>query len=63
MHSMAEADCVHSTTPVNAPITNDPIYAAIEAHRAAHAAYDGAAEAPDDENEKAFRELDRRLSS
>ena len=37
----------------------DPIYAAIEAHRAAYAAYDGAAEAPDDENEEAFRELDR----
>jgi hypothetical protein len=37
----------------------DPIYAAVEAHRAAYAAYDGAAEAPDDENEGAFRELDR----
>ena len=37
----------------------DPIYAAIEAHRAAYAAYDQAAEAPDDENEEAFRELDR----
>jgi hypothetical protein len=37
----------------------DPIYAAIEAHRAAYAAYDGAAEAPDDENQEAFRELDR----
>jgi hypothetical protein len=36
----------------------DPIYAAIEAHRAAYAAYDGAAEGPDDENEEAFRELD-----
>ncbi len=36
-----------------------PIYAAIEAHRAAYAAYDGAAEPPDDENEEAFRELDR----
>jgi hypothetical protein len=59
MHSMAEADCVHSTPPTNTPITNDPIYAAIEAHRAAYAPYDGAAEAPDDENEKAFRELDR----
>jgi hypothetical protein len=59
MHSMAEADCVHSTTPVNTPITNDPIYAAIEAHRAAYAAYDRVAEAPDDENETAFRELDR----
>jgi hypothetical protein len=41
-----------------APVV-DPIYAAIEAHRAAYAAYDGAAEAPDDENEEAFRELDR----
>jgi hypothetical protein len=37
----------------------DPIYAAIEAHRAAYAAYDHAAEAPDDENDEAFRELDR----
>jgi hypothetical protein len=37
----------------------DPIYAAIEAHRAAYIAYDHAAEAPDDENEEAFRELDR----
>ena len=40
-------------------VGRDPIYAAIEAHRAAYAAYDGAAEAPDDENEEAFRELDR----
>jgi hypothetical protein len=37
----------------------DPIYAAIEAHRAAYAAYDGAAEASDEENDEAFRELDR----
>jgi hypothetical protein len=37
----------------------DPIYGAIEAHRAAYAAYDAAAEAPDDENQEAFRELDR----
>jgi hypothetical protein len=37
----------------------DPIYAAIEAHRVAYAAYDQAAEAPDDENEKAFRALDQ----
>jgi hypothetical protein len=37
----------------------DPIYAAVEAHRAAYAAYDAVAEAPDDENEEAFRELDR----
>ena len=36
----------------------DPIYAAIEAHRAANAAYDQAAEAPDDENQEAFRKLD-----
>jgi hypothetical protein len=37
----------------------DPIYGAIEAHRAAYAAYDEAAEAPNDENQEAFRELDR----
>ena len=37
----------------------DPIYAAIEAHRAAYAAYDAVAEAPDEENDEAFRELDR----
>jgi hypothetical protein len=37
----------------------DPIYAAIEAHRAAYAAYDQAAEASDEENQEAFRELDR----
>ena len=37
----------------------DPIYAAIEAHRAAYAAYDAAAEGPDDENQQAFRELDQ----
>jgi hypothetical protein len=37
----------------------DPIHAAIEAHRAAYAAYDAAAEGPDDENQEAFRELDR----
>jgi hypothetical protein len=41
-----------------APVV-DPIYAAIEAHRAAYAAYDAAAEGPDDENQEAFRELDR----
>jgi hypothetical protein len=41
-----------------APVV-DPIHAAIEAHRAAYIAYDHAAEAPDDENEEAFRELDR----
>jgi hypothetical protein len=40
-------------------VDRDPIYAAIEAHRAAYAAYDHAAEAPDDENDEAFRELDR----
>ena len=51
---MAQVDPENSTaTPA------DPIYAAIEAHRAAYAAYDQAAEAPDDENEEAFRELDR----
>jgi hypothetical protein len=40
-------------------VGRDPIYGAIEAHRAAYAVYDHAAEAPDDENEEAFRELDR----
>jgi len=51
---MAQVDSENSTaTPA------DPIYATIEAHRAAYAAYDQAAEAPDDENEEAFRELDR----
>jgi hypothetical protein len=44
---------------IAASIAPDPIHAAIEAHRAAYAAYDGAAEAPDDENQEAFRELDR----
>jgi hypothetical protein len=39
-------------------VDHDPIYAAIQAHRAAYAAYDAAAEGPDDENEEAFRELD-----
>jgi hypothetical protein len=37
----------------------DPIYGAIEVHRAAYAAYDEAAEAPNDENQEAFRALDR----
>jgi hypothetical protein len=41
-----------------AALVVDPIYAAIEAHRAAYAAYDAAAEGPDDENQEAFRELD-----
>jgi hypothetical protein len=51
---MAQVDSENSTaTPA------DPIYAAIEAHRAAYAAYDQAVEAPDDENEEAFRKLDR----
>ena len=51
---MAQVDSEDNTaTPA------DPIYAAIEAHSAAYAAYDQAAEAPDDENEEAFRELDR----
>jgi hypothetical protein len=36
----------------------DPIHATIEAHRPAYAAYDGAAEADDDENETAFHDLD-----
>jgi hypothetical protein len=40
-------------------VARDPIYAAIEAHQAAYAAYDAAAEGPDDENQEAFRELDR----
>jgi hypothetical protein len=40
-------------------VDRDPIYAAIAAHRAAYAAYDAAAEGPDDENQEAFRELDR----
>jgi hypothetical protein len=39
-------------------VDRDPIYAAIEVHRAAYAAYDAAAEGPDDENHEAFRELD-----
>jgi hypothetical protein len=39
-------------------LIRDPIYAAIEAHRAAYAAYDAVAEGPDDENQEAFRELD-----
>jgi hypothetical protein len=56
---MTPANTRNSTPPTNTPITNDPIYAAIEAHRAAHAAYDEAAEAPDEENDEAFRELDR----
>jgi hypothetical protein len=50
---------VHSTPPTNTPLTNDPIHATIEAHRVAYAAYDHAAEAPDEENDEAFRELDR----
>lgn len=40
------------------PASNDPIYTAIEAHRAAYADYDAAAEAPDEENDEAFRALD-----
>jgi hypothetical protein len=36
----------------------DPIHDAIASHRAAYAAYDAAAEAPDEENEEAFRDLD-----
>lgn len=53
---MTPADREHSSPPTNTSI--DPIYSAIEAHRAAYAAYDQAAEADDDENEAAFRELD-----
>jgi hypothetical protein len=47
-------------TAIGIPTTAiaDPIYGAIEAHRAAYAAYDHAAEAPDEENDEAFRELD-----
>jgi hypothetical protein len=56
---MTPANTRNSTPPTNTPITNDLIYAATEAHRAAHAAYDEAAEAPDEENDEAFRELDR----
>jgi hypothetical protein len=39
--------------------TNDPIHGAIAAHRAAYAAYDEAAKAPDEENDEAFRALDQ----
>jgi hypothetical protein len=50
---MTPADREHSSPPTNT--SSDPIYGAIEAHRAA---YDAAAEADDEENEAAFRELD-----
>jgi hypothetical protein len=40
------------------PVSNDPIYAAIEAHRFAYAAYDAVAEASDEENDEAFGSLD-----
>ena len=40
------------------PASNDPIYTTIEAHRTAYAAYDEAAEAPDEENDEAFHALD-----
>ena len=53
---MTPADREHSSPPTNT--SSDPIYGAIEAHRAAYAAYDAAAEADDDENEATFRELD-----
>jgi hypothetical protein len=40
-------------------LIRDPIYATIAAHRAAYAACDEAAEAPDEENDEAFRALDQ----
>jgi hypothetical protein len=55
---MTPADTRDSTPPTNTPITNDPIYAVIEAHHAAYAAYNEAAEAPDEDSGEAFRELD-----
>jgi hypothetical protein len=36
----------------------DPVFAAIEVHRAAYAAYDAVADGPDDENDAAFGALD-----
>jgi hypothetical protein len=36
----------------------DPIYSAIDNHRAAYAAYDAVADGPDDENDAAFSALD-----
>jgi hypothetical protein len=53
---MTPADREDTSPPINT--SSDPIYGAIDAHRAAYAAYDAAAEADDDENEAAFRELD-----
>jgi hypothetical protein len=40
-------------------VVRDPIYAAIEAHRAAYAAYEAAAEASDEDNDEAFHALDQ----
>ena len=54
--ALEEIIAVDTAAPMVDP---DPIYAAIEAHRTAYAAYDQAAEAPDGENQEAFRALDR----
>ena len=56
---MTQATPRDSTPPTNTSLTNDPIHGAIAAHRAAYAAYDEAAEAPDEENDEAFRALDQ----
>jgi hypothetical protein len=56
---MTQATPRDSTPPTNTSLTNDPINGAIAAHRAAYAAYDEAAEAPDEENDEAFRALDQ----
>jgi hypothetical protein len=40
-------------------VVRDPIYAAIEAHRASYAAYEAAAEASDEDNDEAFHALDQ----
>ena len=56
---MTQAIPRDSTPPTNTSLTNDPIHGAIAAHRAAYAAYDEAAEAPDEENDEAFRALDQ----
>src|SRR5712672_1876012 len=55
---MTQATPRDSTPPTNTSLTNDPIHGAIAAHRVAYAAYDAAAEAPDEENDEAFRALD-----
>ena len=54
--ALEEIIAVDTAAPVVDP---DPIYAAIEAHPQAYVAYDEAAEAPDEENDEAFRALDR----